>query len=97
MNLHLGRSTEQAAPRLQRRQHRSHRLPCRGRTQQVFNWRWKYLGHGGFVPEMVEPGRVLQLARNAGTGAVSAAGRMEVAVADGSHVIVDREVDGVAR
>ena len=29
-------------------------------------------------------------------GAVPAAGRMEIALADGSRVIVDREVDGAA-
>ena len=33
---------------------------------------------------------------DAGSGAVPAAGRMEIALSDGSRVIVDREVDGAA-
>ena len=62
----------------------------------VFNWRRQYHERGGFVPVVVEPDRMLPPPPDAGSGAVPAAGRMEIALADGSRVIVDREVDGVA-
>ena len=75
-------------------------------TNQLFTWRRRFqelagdAGAGGFVPLVVEasPGD--------GPGAatmglpsgevVAAAGRMEIALASGVRVIVDREVDGRA-
>ena len=62
----------------------------------VFNWRRRFRERGGFVPMVVEPDRMLPSPPDAGSGAVPAAGRMEIALADGSRVIVDREVDGAA-
>ena len=61
----------------------------------VFNWRRRYREQGGFVPVVVEPAGMLPPPPDAGADA-SAAGRMEIALADGSRVIVDREVDGAA-
>ena len=62
----------------------------------VFNWRRKFRERGGFVPAVVEADRLLPPPPDAGAGAVPAAGRIEIALADGSRVIVDREVDGAA-
>ena len=56
----------------------------------LFTWRRRYgkraagAGDGGLVPVVVEP------------AGPPAAGRMEIALSDGSRVIVDREVDGPA-
>ena len=60
----------------------------------VFTWRRRFREQGGFVPVVVEPDRMLPPPPD--TGAVPAAGRMEIALSDGSRVIVDREVDGAA-
>ena len=60
----------------------------------VFTWRRRFRERGGFVPVVVEPDRLLS--PDAGSGAVPATGRIEIALADGSRVIVDREVDGTA-
>ena len=61
----------------------------------VFNSRRRFReradGVGGLVPVIVEPPPLDAVASDA-----SAAGRMEIALADGSRVIVDREVDGSA-
>ena len=61
----------------------------------VFNWRRRFReqagGTGGLVPVVVEPPSL-----DAAAGDAPAAGRMEIALADGSRVIVDREVDGSA-
>ncbi len=62
----------------------------------VFNWRRQYRERGGFVPVVVEPDRLLPSAKDAGAGAAPTTGRIEIALADGSRVIVDREVDGAA-
>ena len=68
----------------------------------LFTWRRRYgkraveAGSGGLVPVVVEPDRLLPPPKEAGAGADPAAGRMEIALADGSRVIVDREVDGSA-
>ena len=62
----------------------------------VFNWRRWFRERGGFVPAVVEPDRLLAAAVDSGAGAASAAGRIEIALADGSRVVVDREVDGPA-
>ena len=61
----------------------------------VFNWRRQFREAGGFVPVIVEPDRMLP-PFDAGSGADPAAGRIEISLADGSRVIVDREVDGAA-
>ena len=59
----------------------------------VFTWRRRFReradGAGGLVPVIVEP-----LPLDAAAGDAPAAGRMEIALADGLRVIVDREVDG---
>ena len=60
----------------------------------VFNWRRRYREQGGFVPVVVESAGMLPPPPDAGP--VSASGRMEIALSDGSRVIVDREVDGSA-
>ena len=60
----------------------------------VFNWRRRFREQGDFVPVVVEPAGMLP-PPDAGADA-SAAGRMEIALSDGSRVIVDREVDGAA-
>ena len=66
----------------------------------LFTWRRRYgkgaagSGSGGLVPVVVEPGG--SPATDSAAGAGSAAGRMEIALSDGSRVIVDREVDGSA-
>ena len=62
----------------------------------VFNWRRQFREAGGFVPVVVEPDRLLPPPPDAGSGAVPATGRIEIALADGARVIVDREVDGAA-
>ena len=62
----------------------------------VFTWRRQYRERGGLVPVVVEPDRILPPPPDAGSVAVPATGRMEIALADGSRVIVDREVDGAA-
>ena len=48
------------------------------------------------MPVVVEPDRLLPPPPDAGSGAVPATGRIEIALADGSRVIVDQEVDGAA-
>ena len=60
----------------------------------VFKWRRQYRARDGFVPVVVAPDRPLAAAVDAGAGA--APGRIEIALADGSRVIVDRAVDGAA-
>ena len=60
----------------------------------LFTWRRQYRERGGFVPVIVEPNRMLP-PPDAGRDA-AATGRMEIALSDGSRVIVDREVDGAA-
>ena len=65
-------------------------------ANMVFTWRRQYRERGGFVPVIVEPDRMLPPPPDAVSGAASAAGRMEIALSDGSRVIVDREVDGAA-
>ena len=68
----------------------------------LFTWRRRdgeravTAGSGGLVPVVVEPGGVPPRAMDSVAGAAPAAGRMEIALADGSRVIVDREVDGSA-
>ena len=62
----------------------------------VFNWRRQYRERGGLVPVVVEPDRLLPPPVDAGAPAASATGRIEIALADGARVIVDREVDGTA-
>lgn len=58
-------------------------------ANQMFTWRRRYREQGGFVPVVVEPAGMLPPPPDA--GAVPAAGRMEIALADGSRVIVDRD------
>ena len=61
----------------------------------VFNWRRRFReqagGAGGLVPVVVELPPL-----GAAAGDAPSARRMEIALADGSRVIVDREVDGSA-
>ena len=49
----------------------------------VFNWRRQYREAGGFVPVVVEPDRLLPPPPDAGSGAVPATGRIEIALAPG--------------
>ena len=53
-------------------------------------------GSGGLVPLVVEPGGPPATPTDSATGAGPAAGRMEIALSDGSRLIVDRQVDGSA-
>ena len=66
----------------------------------VFTWRRQFReqagGAGGLVPVVVEPAGARPPLADAVTSDAPAAGRMEIALADGSRVIVDREVDGSA-
>ena len=62
----------------------------------LFTWRRRFREQGGFVPVVVEPDRMLPLPKEAGSVDPRSTGRMEIALADGSRVIVDREVDGAA-
>ena len=66
----------------------------------VFTWRRQFReqagGAGGLVPVVVEPSGARPPLADAVTSDALAAGRMEIALADGSRVIVDREVDGSA-
>ena len=66
----------------------------------VFTWRRQFReqagGAGGLVPVVVEPAGTPPPLADAAAGAAPAAGRMEIALGDGSRVIVDREVDGSA-
>ena len=62
----------------------------------VFNWRRQFRERGGFVPVVVEPDRLLPPAKDGGAGSEPTTGRIEIALADGARVIVDREVDGTA-
>ena len=62
----------------------------------VFNWRRQYRERGGLVPVVVEPDRLLPPPKDGDAGSEPALGRIEIALADGSRVIVDREVDGTA-
>ena len=69
-------------------------------ANQVFSWRRQYRdlarATGGFVPVVVEPCGLLPRPKDGGGDDARAAGRIEIALADGSRVIVDREVDGRA-
>ena len=65
-------------------------------ANQVFNWRRRFSERDGFVPVVVEADRMLPPPPVAGSAAAPATGRMEIALTDGSRVIVDREVDGKA-
>ena len=68
----------------------------------VFTWRRQFReqagGAGGLVPVVVEPsgthGRPWRMPSRAMP--LPSTGRMEIALGDGSRVIVDREVDGSA-
>ena len=61
----------------------------------VFNWRRRFREQaGGLMPVVFEPAGPPPPLADA--GAAPAAGRIEIALADGSRVIVDREVDGSA-
>ncbi len=62
----------------------------------VFNWRRRFREQGGFVPVVVEPAGMLPPPKDADADDAPATGRMEIALSDGSRVIVDREVDGAA-
>ena len=68
----------------------------------VFTWRRRFReradGSGGLVPVLVEPceARPPPAVANAVAGDAAGTGRMEIALSDGSRVIVDREVDGSA-
>ena len=68
----------------------------------LFSWRRRYgkraaeTVSGGLVPVVVEPSGARPPLADAVTSDAPAAGRMEIALADGSRVIVDREVDGSA-
>ena len=62
----------------------------------VFNWRRQYRERGGLVPVVVEPDRMLPPPKDVGAGGEPATGQIEIALADGERVIVDREVDGTA-
>ena len=62
----------------------------------VFNWRRQYRERGGLVPVVVEPDHLLPPPKDAGAGGEPATGRIEIALADGARVIVEREVDGTA-
>ena len=66
----------------------------------VFTWRRQFReqagGAGGLVPVVVEPAGARPPLADAVTSDAPSAGRMEIALADGSRVIVDREVDGSA-
>ena len=66
----------------------------------VFTWRRQFReqagGAGGLVPVVVEPAGTPPPLADAAAGAAPATGRIEIALADGSRVIVDREVDGSA-
>ena len=72
-------------------------------ANQVFTWRRQYRelarAAGGFVPVVVsstdeaQPARLLSPPKDIEP---SPSGRMEIALADGSRVIVDCEVDGAA-
>lgn len=69
----------------------------------LFSWRRQYreLAHmaGGFIPVVVsstegaEPAKLLPAPRDI---EVSSSGRIEIALADGSRVTVDRDVDAAA-
>ncbi len=67
-----------------------------GGVPAVDGVRRQYRERGGFVPVVVEPDRLLSPPIDAGAPAASATGRIEIALADGARVIVDREVDGTA-
>ena len=68
----------------------------------LFTWRRRYgkratgAGSSGLVPVVVEPAGTPATPTDSATDAGPAAGRMEIALSDGSRVIVDREVDGSA-
>ena len=66
----------------------------------VFTWRRQFReqagGTGGLVPVVVEPAGIPPPLADAAAGAAPATGRIEMVLADGSRVIVDREVDGSA-
>ena len=62
----------------------------------VFNWRRQYRERGGLVPVVVEPDRMLPPPKDADAGTEPTTGRIEIALACGARVIVDREVDGTA-
>ena len=66
----------------------------------LFTWRRRYgkraagAGSGGLVPVVVEPAG--PPAAESAPGSGPAAGRVEIALSDGSRAIVDREVHGSA-
>ena len=68
----------------------------------LFTWRRRYgkraaeAGSGRLVPVVVEPSGARPPLEDAVMGDAPATGRIEIALADGSRVIVDREVDGSA-
>ena len=68
----------------------------------LFTWRRRYgkraagAGDGGLVPVVVEPAGPPAAPTEGATGSGLSSGRMEIALSDGSRVIVDREVDGSA-
>ena len=68
----------------------------------LFSWRRRYgkraaeTVSGGLVPVVVEPSGARPPLADAVTSDAPSAGRMEIALGDGSRVIVDREVDGSA-
>ena len=70
--------------------------PYRGsRWRRRYGRRSAEARSGGLVPVVVEPPGA-RPPLDAAAGDASAPGRMEIALADGSRVIVDREVDGSA-
>ena len=66
----------------------------------VFKWRGRFGeqadGAGGLVPVVVEPVGTRAPLADGVRGTAPAAGWGEIALADGSRVIVDREVEGSA-
>ena len=68
----------------------------------LFTWRRRYgkraagAGSGGLVPVVVEPAGPPAAPTGSAGDPGSAPGRIEIALSDGSRVIVDREVDGSA-
>ena len=68
----------------------------------LFTWRRRYgkravgAGNGGLVPVVVDPAGPPAAPTESATSSGPSAGRMEIALSDGSRVIVDREVDGAA-
>ncbi len=61
----------------------------------IFNWRRQFRERGSFLPVVVEPD-AMPASPDAGCSAVPANGQIVIVLMDGSRVIVDSEVDGVA-